>query len=290
MSDILIRTIAKDAGLRGIACATLDLTREAARRHAAYPVSAAALGYGLTAGALLGALLKVQERVALKIEGDGRLRKIVVEADAYGRVRGYVAVPDAVSPQPVDRAAVSEAVGHGMLTVVKDLRLKDLYRSVVALGSGELDRELAYYFNTSEQIPSLVQIGVRMAEDGEVAVAGGLLIQTMPGHQPGTLEQIAARLADQPPLEALLAAGQTPEEILALAFGPLAYEVLERQALEFRCSCSRDRSLQALRLMEPEDLLALLAEGETVVDCHFCHARYEFDREDLEGILREQNG
>ena len=266
----------------------MDLAREAAQRHAAYPVAAAALGYGLTVGALLGALLKAQERVALKVAGDGRLRKMIIEADAYGRVRGYIAVPDAASPPKIGRAAVSDAIGRdGLLTVVKDLRLKNLYRSVVTMASGELDRELTHYLNTSEQVPSLVQIGVGMADDGVLAVAGGLMFQTMPGHQPGALDQIAARLADQPPLEERLAAGLTPEAILAQGFGPIGYEILEVQPLEFRCSCSSDRSRQALRMLDAEDILALLAEGKAVVDCHFCHARYEFDREELESILHE---
>lgn len=288
MSDILVRAIAKEAGLRGVACATLDLAREAARRHAAYPVSAAALAQGLTAGALLGALLKVQERVALKVEGDGRLRKMVIEADAYGRVRGYVAVPDAVSPQLVDRAAISEAIGrHGLLTVVKDLRLKDLYRSVVTLESGELDKELTHYLNASEQVPSTAQIGVRMGDNGELIAAGGLLFQTLPGHRRGALDQIAARWSDQPPLEDLLVEGVGPEAILAQAFGPHAYEVLERQSLEFRCSCSRDRSRQALKMLAPDDILTLLAEGEATVDCHFCYARYAFSHEELKAILDE---
>jgi molecular chaperone Hsp33 len=288
MSDILVRAISKEAGLRGVVCGTLDLAREAVRRHAAYPIAAAALGYGMTAGALLGALLKVQERAALKVEGDGRLRKMIIEADAYGRVRGYVAVPDAVSPRHIDRAAVRDAVGRrGVLTVVKDLRVKDLYRSVVTLESGELDRELEHYMTVSEQVPTLVRIGVGMADDGQLAVAGGLLFQTMPGNRPGMLDQIAARLDDQPPLETLLTDGLTPEEILAQAFGPVAYEILERQPLEFRCSCSRDRSRQGLKMLDAEDILALLAEGEAVVDCHFCHARYEFDRKEFDGVQRE---
>jgi molecular chaperone Hsp33 len=288
MGDILVRSIAKEAGLRGIACVTLDLAREAAQRHAAYSVAAAALGYGLTAGALLSALLKVQERVALKVEADGRLRKMVVEADAYGRLRGYVAVPDVASPPPVDRAVVSAAIGSsGVLTVVKDLRLKNLYRSVVEMASGELDRELTNYLNTSEQIPSLVELGVSIADDGGLAVAGGLLFQTIPDHQPGALEGVAARLAELPPLEDRLAAGLTPEALLTQGFGPIVHEVLEVQPLTFRCSCSRERSRQALRLLEPDDLLALLVEGEAVVDCHFCHARYEFARDEVEAILRE---
>ncbi len=287
MSDTMVRVLAKQAGVRGLACVTTGLAQEAAHRHAAYPAAAAALGYGLTAGLLLGGLLKVQERIALKVEGNGPLRKLVIEADAYGHVRGYVAVPDAASPQAVDRAAVAAAIGGtGQLTVVKDLRIKSLYSSVVELESGELDKELTHYFNTSEQVPSLVRIGVRM-DGGDVVAAGGLLIQTMPGHSPDALAQLTANLAEQPSLETLLADGLTPEEILARSFAGIEYEVLAAEPLAFRCSCSRERSHQALKMLDYDDILALLIEGEATVDCHFCHARYEFSRDDLETILHE---
>lgn len=287
MSDVMVRALAKEAGLRGIACLTTGLAREVAERHAAYPVAAAALGYGLTAGALLGGLLKVQERLALKVDGNGRLRKLVVEADAYGRVRGYVAVPDAPSPPEITRAAVAEAIGNqGELTVVKDLRLKDLYRSVVALQSGELDKELTHYLNASEQVPSLAQIGVRM-DSGTLAVVGGLLVQVMPGHEPDVLARLAAELAAQPPLEERLAADTTPEALLAQLFAGMPYEVLETRPLMFRCSCSRERSRQALAMLDYDDILALLIEGHATVDCHFCYARYEFNRDELEDILHE---
>ena len=287
MSDTIVRVWAKETGLRGMACITTDLAREAAHRHAAYPVAAAALGYGLAAGVLLGGLLKVQERVALKIEGDGRLRKLVIEADAYGRVRGYVAVPDASSPALVDRAAVSAAIGsRGQLTVVKDLRVQNLYRSVVALENGELDRELAHYLNTSEQVPSLVRMGVQM-EGGSVTAAGGLLLQTLPGHRSDALARPEANLAALPPVDNRVGALANPEELLASALAGIVYEVLEVSPLEFRCSCSRERSRQALKLLELEDLLALIADGEATVDCHFCGARYQFDLPELEAILVE---
>ena len=146
MRDYTLRILAQDAGVRMLACTTTELSREAAMRHAAYPIAAAALAYGMTAGVLLGALLKVQERVALKVEGGGRLGKLVVEADAYGHVRGYLTAPDASSGESLDREAVSDALGRrGILTVVKDLRLKDLYRSVTSLEYGELDKELETY-------------------------------------------------------------------------------------------------------------------------------------------------
>ncbi len=288
MSDIMVRVIAKGAGVRGLACVTTETVRESVRRHAAYPVAAAALGYGLTAGVLLGGLLKVQERVALKLEADGPLRKMVVEADAYGHVRGYVAVPDAPSPESLDRAAVAAALGRqGLLTVVKDLRVRDLYRSVVSLEGAELAREIENYLNRSEQIPSLVEIGVAMDDNREVQAAGGVLVQSLPGSGPGVLAPFAARLAGQPPLEAQLAQGATPDEIVMRLFGDTPYEVLERRLVSFRCTCSWERSRQALKMLDRADLLALLADGEATVDCHFCYARYRFTRDDLEAILQE---
>lgn len=291
MSDIMVRVWAKEAGLRGLACVTTETAREAAQRHAAYPIAAATLAHGLTAGLLLGGLLKVQERLALKVEGDGPLRKLVVEADAYGHVRGYVGVPDAPSPATVDADAVSAALGRaGLLTVVKDLRVRDLYRSVVSLAGLDLASEVENYLNQSEQIPSLVRIGVEIGEAGEVIAAGGLLIQTMPGHEPDTLARVRANLAALPALKTLLQDGLRPEDALARAFGGITHEMLATEPLAFRCSCSRERSRQALEMMNYDDILALLLEGQAVVDCHFCYTRYEFGRDELEAILHKVEG
>lgn len=289
MTDYLLRVLAKDAGVRVLVAVTTEVAREAAQRHAAYPIASAALAYGMTAGALLGALLKVQERVALKVDGDGRLGKMIVEADAYGRVRGYVSVPDAASGASLDREAVSKALGKsGVLTVVKDLRLRDLYRSATALEYGELDKEVEHYLNQSEQIPSRVEIGVVMDEDGQsIKVSGGLLIQALPGHGHETLERLTVRLAAQPRLEELLAQGETPEQIVERIMVDEEFIALDRTDLKFSCSCSRERSAKAIRMLDPEDQLALIAEGEAVIDCHFCHARYSFTREELVALHDE---
>lgn len=285
MSDYVFRVLAKDAGVRVLTCITTDLAREAARRHAAYPIAAAALGYGMTAGALLGALLKVQERVALKFDGNGRLGKMIVEADAYGRVRGYIAVPDAVSGDSLGRSAVGDALGRtGVVTVVKDLRLKDLYRSTIAIEYGELDKELASYLNLSEQIPSLVEIGVVMNDGHEIEVSGGWLIQALPGHGHEAVEQLAVQLKEQPPVETLLAEGADLEQLMNHLLPAKDYIVLDRTEIKFSCSCSKERSAKALRMLPPEDRLSLIAEGEAVVDCHFCHGRYMFSREELEAL------
>lgn len=284
----MIRLLAKEAGVRGLICVTTNLVKEAQQRHSASPTATATLGYGLTAAALLGSLLKVQQRVALKLVGDGPIRKMVVEADSYGRVRGYVAVPDVTLPLDVEPDDVASALGQqGLLTVVKDLRLKELYESTVPLQTGQLDTDLIYYLMQSEQVPSLVEIGVKLTGTGELAVAGGLLLQLLPQADSTTLRNLAERLEDMPPLRALLADGYTPERILAVLFTGIPYEILETHPLRFECGCSWARSEQALHLLNRQDLALLLEEGQAVIDCHFCGQRYIFGREALETILED---
>lgn len=289
IDDLMLRALARNAGLRGLACVTGDLAREAAKRHRATPVVAAVLGQGLTAAALLGGLLKVQQRVALKIEGDGPLGKLVVEADAYGRVRGYVAVSDLPAALPITQQAIAAALGRtGLLTVVKDLGLRDLYQGAVTLQEGGITASLAHYFQKSEQTPTIVRIDSAQEADGALAAAGGLLFQLLPGADPAVLQQVVGNLAGLPPLSGLLTAGQTPEQIMAQALAGFDYTILEQHPLAFTCSCSRARSRQALKVLGADDLLALIVEGEAVIDCHFCHERYIFSREDLAEVLDEQ--
>ncbi len=288
-NDTMLRVIPKTAGLRGLACVTTELAREAAQRHRATALAAAALSEGLTAAALLGGLLKVQQRVAIKIEGDGPAGKLVAEADAYGRVRGYVAVADLPAPLPITASAVAAALGQsGLLTVVKDLGLRDLYQGAVALQAEGVTASLIHYFEKSEQTPTLVQIASAWDADGALTAAGGLLFQPLPGADAGVMRQVAGNLAGLPSLAGFLAAGHAPDEYLAQALRGFDYTLLEKYPLGFACSCSRDRSRQALKVLSADDLLALIVEGEAVIDCHFCHERYIFSREELGEILDEQ--
>ncbi len=287
MSDYLIRALSSSAGLRGLACVTTDTVDEAARRHHTSPLATAALGYGLTGAALLGALLKVQQRVALKVEADGPIGKVVAESDAYGRLRGYVPVPDAAGPNQPMADDVADALGrHGVLLVVKDLRLKHLYEGAVELQSGRLDEDLTYYLEESEQIPSMVRIGVEMSESGELVAAGGVLFQVMPDYDKKAWAQVLARLDALNPGKAL-AEGATPEDIIAHVFGDIEYDILEKRELRFECHCSREQTYAALKLLDRADLEALIEEGEAEVTCQFCGERYAFDREELEEILEE---
>jgi molecular chaperone Hsp33 len=289
MEDYLVRSMAKEAGLRGLACMTTNLVNELAFRHKTAPTATAAFGRALTGGALMGSLLKAGQRLAVKFEGDGPLHKIVVEADSNGQVRGYPAVPDVELPQKLGEFDVAAALGrNGAVKVVKDLRLKGLAEGTVPLVSGQIDDDLTYYLNQSEQVPSLVKIGVYADEDGHVHAAGGLLIQSMPPYNPDTISELEERLEEMPPVGQLLRSGKTAEDLLLLLFGSIPYRVLERRPIQFKCSCSRQRSRAALLTLGREEVESLLVtEGQAVVDCHFCHEEYVFGREELEQLLAE---
>jgi molecular chaperone Hsp33 len=289
MEDYLVRIIARESGVRGLACVTTNLVNRICQKHETAPTATAYLGRALTGGALMGALLKIQQRVAIKLEGTGPLRKAIVESDAYGRLRGYVAVPDLDLPLKQGRPDYETAIGRaGLITVVKDLRLKELAEGVVPLDTGEVDTDLMAYFDQSEQIPTAVSIGLTMDNDGSVATAGGLLIQALPPHSDTIVSQLSDRLQELPPIAELLQSGKTPEAVLAEVFAGIEYEELEKRPLRFECGCSRERSEKALITLGKEEIQNLLDnEGEAVIDCHFCHERYVFDVFELELILEE---
>ena len=211
----------------------------------------------------------------------------VVEADAYGRVRGYVVQPDAPAPDRIDAAAVADAIGSGLLTVVKDLQVKDLYQGAVALTGNGPEQDISRYLAQSEQVPSLLRLAVEMDEAGNTVVAGGLYIELMPGHPASELAQLEERLDAQPALGESLRAGKTPEEMVDSLLEGIDYLVLERRPVAFVCSCSHERSRMALKALSADDILELIVEGEAVVDCHFCHERYVFSANELMAILDE---
>lgn len=289
MGDYLVRAIAKKAGIRALVAQTTELTQEATRRHQTLPAATYLLSEALNGAVLFGALLKIQQRVALKFEGNGPAGKLLVESDAYGKVRGYISNPKVDAATAVTPAITAEALGRaGLLTVVKDLRLKDLAESLVPLGGTPLDTELTRFLIQSEQIPSLVSTGTKLDENGRIIKSGGLLLQAMPDHDPDVLSLLINRLEEMPPFEAMLVDGRSPEKILADLFGDIEYEQIETRRLQFHCGCSRERTESALIAMGRHELENILeTQGEVTVDCHFCHESYLFTREDLEDLLVE---
>lgn len=290
MADYLVRMTAKEAGVRALACVTTELVWEAAQRHETSPIAGVALGRTLTGAVLLGALLKVKQRVALRYEGNGPLQRVMAEADSYGRVRGYVAAPSVDLPLVNGQFDLAAAIGRaGLLTVVKDLRLKEMVESVIPLAASDFNQDLQVYFDQSEQIATAVQLGEVLDETGQIVAAGGLLIQELPAQgQAGMVAMLQERWQELPPVADLLAEGHTPEAVLALVFAGMAYEVWEQRPLRFACDCSWERTRQALALLGAAEIAQLLeTEGEATVHCHYCREEYRFNQFELEVLLTE---
>ncbi|GFE56566.1 Hsp33 family molecular chaperone HslO [Geobacter sp. AOG1] len=289
MSDYLVRIISRSGSFRALACVSTELVREGCSRHETLPTASAALGRALTGGVLMGALLKTGQRVGLKFEGSGPIRKILVEAESNGSVRGCVGVPAVDLPLRNGKLDVAGALGRaGFLTVTKDLRMKEPYRGTVQLYSSEIAEDLAYYLTESEQVPSAVGLGVYLEPDGSVAAAGGFLIQTLPPQDEAAIDRLMGRIAELSTLSELLRQGETPEQLLERLFEGIPYDTLEKRAVAFTCSCSREKIERVLISLGREELASLLeTQGEAEVTCEFCRERYHFGRAELERLLAE---
>jgi molecular chaperone Hsp33 len=287
VNDYLARCITTTGNIQGFACLTTNLVNQACQQHGTLPTATDALGRALTCGAMMGARLKGRERVALKYEGSGPLKKILVEANSQGEIRGYVGIPDVNLPLNDGKPDIVSAIGKaGFLTVTKDLGLKEPYKGIVQLYSSTIATDLA---TESEQIPSAVGVGVFVAPDNTVTAAGGFLIQSLPPAEESMIEQVIQQIEQMPPLTEMLLQGNTPEHILETIFAEMPYEILGIQPLSFRCSCSKKRIEQALVTLGIEELEALIAEGEAEVVCEFCRTSYTFAQEELEDLVKRIN-
>ena len=290
MNDYLVRCMTTTGNIRGFACVTTNLVNQACQKHSTLPTATDALGRALTCGVMMGAQLKGRERVALKFKGSGPLKKILIEANSRGEVRGYVGVPEVNLPLNNGKPDVVSAIGKaGLLTVTKDLGLKEPYRGIVHLYSSEIAEDLAYYLAESEQIPSAVGVGIFVAPNTSVTAAGGFLIQSLPPAEESLIEQVIQRIQEMPPLTEMLLQGHTPEQILETIFAEMPYEILGTQALSFRCSCSKARIEQALISLGVKELDSLMAEGEAEVICEFCRTLYTFTQNELENLKKQIN-
>jgi molecular chaperone Hsp33 len=287
--DYLTRAINDSKNVIGLACVTTDLVEAARKVHQTSGTASAALGRALTGGLLMGALMKRGQRLALKFEGNGPLKKIIVEADNDGTARGFVAVPEADAPLRDGKLNVSGVLGsQGFLTVIKDLGLREPYQGVVKLLTGEIAEDIAYYYAESEQIPSAVGLGVFVTPAGEVTSAGGFLIQSLPPSEDKMVDLLIENIRKIPSVTDLLRQGQTPEDILGAIFTGFPYYSLGRKDLFYRCTCSRARIERVLISLGADELLRLINEqGETDVTCEFCGSRYFFPREELEKLGKE---
>lgn len=276
MPDTLVRAIAGDGGVRGVAAVTTTTVEEARRRHATTPTATAALGRTLSATAMLGVGLNDGQRITMRVLGDGPLGGIIADGNGGGEVRGYVANPAVDLPITSRRKLdVGGAVGRGTLHVTRDVGLRYPYHGSIPLISGEIGEDVARYLVVSEQVPSVVALGVLVNPDGEVGAAGGYILQVLPGAAEGIPRYLEERVGRLPPVTELVRDGMKPGEILDLALGDLDPHVLGGGPVVFRCGCSRERVEAVLIALGKDDVEGLLEEqGQAEVTCRFCGDRY----------------
>jgi molecular chaperone Hsp33 len=286
MSDHLIRALTLDGAIRATVAATTALVEEIRQHQQTDPTATVAIGRLATAAALMGSLLKGNQRIGLTVEGNGPLQKVQAETDAHGHVRATVKVPVANLPPRDGRFDVAGAVGHaGFLHVVKDLGLKEPYRGMIQLVSSEIAEDLAYYFTASEQTPSSIALGVELGQQAEVVAAGGFLVQLMPDADAALADRLAERLANLPPTTTLLRQRLSPGAIVERLLEGFPYQSLGTTPLSFACSCSQQQSLGLLRMLGAEALDQLMTEvGDTQVTCEYCKQNYTVDKATLREI------
>lgn len=288
MEDYIVRGTAADGQIRCFAISAKVLVEEARRRHGTSPVVTAALGRLLAGGAMMGAMMKDEkDLLTIQIQCSGPIQGLTVTADAFGHVKGYANQPLVSLPASQEgKLDVGKALDLGVLTVIKDIGLKEPYAGQVQLVSGEIAEDLTYYFATSEQTPSSVALGVLMNRNNTVAQAGGYIIQLMPGTSDDIIDLLEKRLSQIAPVTTLLSEGYTPERMLSTILEGMDVTFSDnRIPASFLCNCSKERLSRALVSLGSKELQNLIEEKEPIeMNCHFCNTKYVFEPDELEQI------
>ena len=287
MADQIVRALCMSGGIRVLVCDASQLAREICLLQQASPTASIALSRGLAGGALMGALLKNDQRTALKFEGNGPLRKMIIEADSDGAVRACAGNPAADLETVNGTWNVAGLIGRaGFLTVSKDLGVGGQpYQGIVQLVSSEIGSDLAFYLADSEQTPSAVGLGATLADDGMVAVCGGFLVQALPKADDGELDKIMARIAELPALSRLIEEGGA-ERVISELFGDIPYTILESHDIFFRCGCEKEKVERALLTLGSTELQDMREkENGAEVTCEFCRKSYSLSADDLDALI-----
>ena len=290
MNDYIIRATAANDQIRAFAAVTTEMVETAREHHNTSPVATAALGRLLTAGAMMGSMMKGEKDVlTLQIKAGGPLQGITVTADSQGNVKGYVGNPDVCIPaNSKGKLDVAGAVGPGFLTVIKDMGLKEPYSGQVMLQTCEIAEDLTYYFATSEQVPSAVGLGVLMNKNNTVRQAGGFIVQLMPFAEEEVISKLEENVSKIDSVTNLLEQGHTPESLLEQVLDGFDIEINDTIPTEFYCNCSKSRVERALISIGRKELNELIQDGKDVeLNCHFCNQNYVFSVEELKEILRK---
>lgn len=286
--DYIVRASLANDSVRAFAISSTHLVAEARERHRTLPVVTAALGRLLSAGAIMGSMMKGdKDIVTISLKGDGPAGYITVTADSHGHVKGFPGNPNVDIPRKyAEKLDVGTAVGRGLLTVSYDLGLKEPYSGQVEIQTGEVAEDLAYYFTVSEQLPSAVGLGVMVDTDSSVKHAGGFIVQLLPDAPEDVIELLEKKLANLEPVTTMMEQGMTPEEMLLHIFEGVDIEFTERHDVKFYCDCSKEKVKRALAAISDKDLQDIVNDDEDIeVKCYFCNTAYKFSIADIKDIL-----
>ena len=289
MSDYIVRATAANAQIRAFAATTREMTENARQIHDSSPVITAALGRLMTAGAMMGSMLKGEkDLLTLQVRGDGPVGGLTVTADSSAHVKGYAVEPQVILPaNALGKLDVGGAVGSGVLRVIKDLGLKEPYVGQTALQTGEIAEDLTYYFAASEQVPSSVGLGVLMNKNNTVKQAGGFIVQLMPFAEDAVIEKLEENLKNISSVTSMLEAGNSPEDIIHILLEGLEPEILDTIPTSYHCDCHKERVARAIISIGKKDLQEMIDDGKEIeVNCQFCGKKYTFSVDELKEMLQ----
>ena len=287
MEDYIVRATAANGQIRAFAITSANLVETARKHHGASPVMTAALGRLLSGAAMMGVMMKGEkDLLTIQIQCSGPAKGLTVTADATGNVKGYPSVPDVILPPNANgKLDVGRALGLGVMSVIKDIGMKEPYVGQIELKTGEIAEDLTYYFASSEQIPSSVGLGVLMSKENTVKRSGGFILQLLPFTDEETISRLEDRISQLTSITALLEKGDTPELLLKEVLGEIPFEVTETIPAKFWCGCSKERISKSLATLGKKELDEMIAEGQGIeVKCHFCNTDYTFSADELKEI------
>lgn len=288
MNDYIVRATAANSQIRAFACTTRELVETARAKHNTSPVATAALGRLLTAGSMMGSMMKGdKDLLTLTIQSDGPIQGLTVTADNKGNVKGYAHNPNVIIPANAKgKLDVAKAMGIGVLNVIKDIGLKEPYVGQTILVTSEIAEDLTYYYATSEQIPSSVALGVLMSKDNTVKQAGGFIIQLLPNAEEEVIDKLEKKIGEITSITDMLEKGMTPEDILEYVLGEFGLEILDTMPTQFYCNCDKARVEKAIVSIGRKEIQEMIDEGKDIeVNCHFCNTHYNFTVDELRDII-----
>ena len=290
MADYIVRATAANNQIRAFAATTKETVEAARQAHNTSPVATAALGRLLTGGAMMGSMMKNDsDMLTIQIKGDGPIGGLTVTADSKGNVKGYVEHPEVMLPPNAQgKLDVAGALGIGLISVIKDMGLKEPYVGQTILQTSEIAEDLTYYFATSEQVPSSVGLGVLMEHDNTVKQAGGFIVQLMPFVEEEVVDRLEANIKKISSVTSMLDRGMTPEEILGEVLDGFDVEVKDTMPAQFYCNCTKERVEKAIISIGKKDIQEMIEDGKPIeVNCHFCGKSYEFSVEELKILIKK---